>query len=124
MVPRDDEAGARSIKAHPFLADPALRPLWQAVAAALDRNGLDWRGRLTLPALPAEGRRRLGVMVERSVPAGRRALPLTDVAAAVERLTGTGLVEALTALGSGPPWPPRTRCPGSADRARFVRMRP
>ncbi len=101
-VPSDAETGAQTSDAHPFLADPALRPLWQSVAAALDRNGLDWRGRLALPALPAEGRRRLGVMVERPVPAGRRALPLTDVAAAVERLTGTGLVEALTALGYAP----------------------
>ncbi|MBX6389381.1 MAG: DUF2399 domain-containing protein [Frankia sp.] len=87
---------------HPFLADPSLRPLWQAVAAALDRNGLDWRGRLALPALEPEGRRRLGVLVERPVREGRRALPLADVAAAVERLTGVGLVEALTALGCAP----------------------
>ncbi|WP_261553999.1 DUF2399 domain-containing protein [Frankia tisae] len=106
-APSDAEADAQPTEAqpteaHPFLADPALRPLWQAVAAALDRNGLDWRGRLALPALPAEGRRRLGVMVERPVPAGRRALPLADVAAAVERLTGTGLVETLTALGCAP----------------------
>ncbi|EIV94703.1 DUF2399 domain-containing protein [Frankia sp. QA3] len=99
----DDEAPARpAAEAHPFLADPALRPLWQAVAAALDRNGLDWRGRLTLPVLPAEGRRRLGVLVERPVPVGRRALPLADVAAAVERLTGGGLVEALVALDCAP----------------------
>lgn len=54
-----------------FLADPALEPLWQAAAAALDRNGLGWRGRLTLPDLTPEGRRRLGVLVRPGCPVPR-----------------------------------------------------
>ena len=58
-----------------FLADPSLGPLWSAVRLALDRNGLDWRGRLAIPELPPEGRRRLGVIVERQIPPTRRTLP-------------------------------------------------
>ncbi|WP_242424680.1 DUF2399 domain-containing protein [Frankia sp. EI5c] len=73
-----------------------------AVSAALDRNGLDWRGRLALPTLEPEGRRRLGVLVGRPVPADRRALPLEEVAAAVERLTDAGLLDALAALDCAP----------------------
>ncbi|GAA4559398.1 TIGR02679 domain-containing protein [Pseudonocardia xishanensis] len=85
-----------------FLTVPELTPLWNAVRAALDRNGLEWRGRLTLPVLPAEGRRRLGVLLERPVPAERRSVPLAELAAAVERLSRTDLVSALTDLGHRP----------------------
>lgn len=85
-----------------FLADPSLQPLWQAVSAALDRNGLDWRGRLTLPDLTAEGRRRLGILVDARIAAGRRAVALDAVAAGVERLTGDSVVNALAALGFAP----------------------
>ena len=85
-----------------FLADPALSPLWQRVAAALDRNGLGWRGRLTLPELSPEGRRRLGILVESRIPATRVAISLDAVAAGVERLAGVGLVDALGALGHPP----------------------
>lgn len=85
-----------------FLADPSLRPLWQAVTAALDRNGLGWRGRLTLPDLTAEGRRRLGILVDARIAASRRTVALDTVAAGVERLTGDTVVDALTALGCAP----------------------
>lgn len=86
----------------PFLADPALDPLWAAVRAALDRNGLAWRGRLTLPELAPEGRRRLGVLIERPVPPGRRTVSLAELAAAVERVARTDLVGALDAVGHAP----------------------
>jgi uncharacterized protein (TIGR02679 family) len=85
-----------------FLADPALSPLWQRVAAALDRNGLGWRGRLTLPVLSPEGRRRLGILVESRIPATRVAVSLDALAAGVERLAGVGVVDALGALGHPP----------------------
>jgi uncharacterized protein (TIGR02679 family) len=85
-----------------FLVAPELEPLWEAVRSALDRNGLDWRGRLTLPVLPPEGRRRLGVLLERPVPAQRRSIPLDALAAAVERLTRKDLVDALSDLGHRP----------------------
>lgn len=85
-----------------FLADPALAPLWSSVRAALDRNGLDWRGRLTVPALAPEGRRRLGVLIERPVPPERRTVPLAELAAAVERLAGAELIEVLGQLGHRP----------------------
>jgi uncharacterized protein (TIGR02679 family) len=85
-----------------FLADPSLQPLWQAVAAALDRNGLGWRGRLTLPDLTAEGRRRLGILVDARIAASRRTVALDTVAAGVERLTGDTVVDALAALGHAP----------------------
>lgn len=85
-----------------FLAVSELTPLWEAVRAALDRNGLEWRGRLALPLLPAEGRRRLGVLLERPIPADRRSVPLAELAAAVERLSRTDLVSALTDLGHRP----------------------
>jgi uncharacterized protein (TIGR02679 family) len=85
-----------------FLADPALSPLWRIVAAALDRNGLGWRGRLTLPDLTPEGRRRLGVLVEARMPATRRTVSLDAVAAGVERLTGAALVDLLRTLGHAP----------------------
>lgn len=85
-----------------FLDDPALDPLWRAAAAALDRNGLGWRGRLTLPDLTPEGRRRLGVLVETRMPATRRKVSLDAVAAGVERLTSTTFVDALRTLGHAP----------------------
>jgi uncharacterized protein (TIGR02679 family) len=85
-----------------FLADPALTPLWASVRAALDRNGLAWRGRLSVPALTPEGRRRLGVLIERPVPPQRRTVPLAELAAAVERLAGAELVEVLGQLGHRP----------------------
>jgi uncharacterized protein (TIGR02679 family) len=85
-----------------FLADPSLRPLWQAVTAALDRNGLGWRGRLTLPDLTPEGRRRLGILVESRMPAARRTVALDAVAVGVERLTSTAFVDALATLGHAP----------------------
>jgi uncharacterized protein (TIGR02679 family) len=85
-----------------FLADPSLQPLWQAVTAALDRNGLGWRGRLTLPELTAEGRRRLGILVDARIAATRRTVALDTVAAGVERLTGDTVVDALAALGHPP----------------------
>lgn len=87
---------------NPFLADPALQPLWRAAGAALDRNGLSWRGRLTLPELTAEGRRRLGVLIETRMPGTRRTVSLDAVAAGVERLTGYPFVDVLGALGYAP----------------------
>lgn len=85
-----------------FLADPSLDPLWLGVAAALDRNGMTWRGRLTLPELTPEGRRRLGIVIERPVLPGRRTVLLADVACGVERITGADLVEALGWFGHAP----------------------
>lgn len=85
-----------------FLADPALGPLWQAASAALDRNGLDWRGRLQLPELSAEGRRRLGVLLERRIGPDRRTVLLADVAAGMHRLTGQDLPAVLGSLGVPP----------------------
>ncbi len=85
-----------------FLADPALSPLWRAVQEALDRNGLDWRGRLTLPALPPEGRRRLSVLAERPITVRRRSVRLTDLENGVVRVTGRGLVPVLGELGYPP----------------------
>ncbi len=76
-----------------FLAGASLQPLWRGVAAALDRNGLDWRGRLTLPGLTPEGRRRLGIVIERPVLPGRRSVVLYDLAEGVERMTDAPLVE-------------------------------
>jgi uncharacterized protein (TIGR02679 family) len=85
-----------------FLADSSLRPLWRASAEALDRNGLGWRGRLALPDLTSEGRRRLGVLLEARMPATRRTVSLDAVALGVERLTGTTFVDALRLLGCVP----------------------
>lgn len=85
-----------------FLADPSLDPLWSAVAAGLDRNGLDWRGRLTLPALSPEGRRRLGILVDRTIVGERRSVSLADVADGVARLTGRTFLELLADLGHAP----------------------
>jgi uncharacterized protein (TIGR02679 family) len=85
-----------------FLADPSLAPLWSEVAAALDRNGLHWRGRLTLPALSPEGRRRLGVLVDSTIVVGRRTVPLTELDDAVARLTGRPLLDVLADLGHAP----------------------
>jgi uncharacterized protein (TIGR02679 family) len=85
-----------------FLADPALQPLWRDAAAALDRNGLDWRGRLRLPELIPEGRRRLGVLLGHRIGPQRRAVSLADVADGVHRLTGQDLPAALAALGFAP----------------------
>ncbi|MGE3287366.1 MAG: DUF2399 domain-containing protein [Pseudonocardia sp.] len=102
-----------------FLAAPELEPLWVAVRAALDRNGLEWRGRLTLPALPPEGRRRLGVLLDRPVPALRRSVPLDELAAAVERLTRADLVDALADLGH----PPMGRREARLARQEATRLR-
>jgi uncharacterized protein (TIGR02679 family) len=85
-----------------FLADPSLQPLWRAVTAALDRNGLGWRGRLTLPALTPEGRRRLGILVEGRIPATRHTVALDTLAAGVERLAGASFADTLAALGHPP----------------------
>jgi uncharacterized protein (TIGR02679 family) len=85
-----------------FLADPSLHPLWSEAAAALDRNGLDWRGRLTLPALSSEGRRRLGILVNRTIVGDRRTVPLADLADGVTRLTGRTLPQVLADLGHAP----------------------
>ncbi len=85
-----------------FLGDPSLAPLWREVAAALDRNGLDWRGRLRLPELTPEGRRRLGVLLERWIGPERRAVALGELAHRMHRLTGQDLPAALVALGHAP----------------------
>lgn len=85
-----------------FLADPSLEGLWASVARALDRNGLGWRGRLTLPGLTPEGRRRLGIVLDRAVLPGRRTVPLADLAGGVERITGLPLLEVLAELGHAP----------------------
>ncbi len=85
-----------------FLADPSLQPLWHRVAAALDRNGLDWRGRLALPELAPEGRRRLGIVIERPVVHGRRSVALHEIATGVERISGVPLVEMLDLVGHPP----------------------
>jgi uncharacterized protein (TIGR02679 family) len=85
-----------------FLTDPSLHPLWAAAAAALDRNGLDWRGRLTLPALSPEGRRRLGILIDRTILGDRRTVPLADLVDGVTRLTGRTFLEVLAELGHAP----------------------
>lgn len=85
-----------------FLADPSLDPLWSGVATALDRNGVDWRGRFTLPALSPEGRRRLGILLDRTIVDDRRTVPLADLADGVARLTGRTFLEALGDLGHAP----------------------
>ena len=85
-----------------FLADPSLRPLWVSITAALDRNGLEWRGRFRLPDLAPEGRRRLGVVLERTVVPGRRTVLLADVAAGVERVADEALLDVLCRLGHAP----------------------
>jgi uncharacterized protein (TIGR02679 family) len=85
-----------------FLADPSLEPLWSSVAAALDRNGLEWRGRLALPDLQPEGRRRLGIVIERPVPPGRRTVQLADLACGVERIACAALLDVLAQLGHAP----------------------
>ena len=85
-----------------FLDDSALQPLWRDAAAALDRNGLGWRGRVRLPPLTPEGRRRLGVLLERRVGPERRTVTLAEVADGVHRLSGDDLPAALAALGHPP----------------------
>jgi uncharacterized protein (TIGR02679 family) len=85
-----------------FLSDPSLEPLWAGVSAALDRNGLDWQGRLTLPTLTPEGRRRLGIVLERAVTPERRTVRLEDLAAGVRRITGKSLIDVLARLGHAP----------------------
>ncbi|MQA16501.1 MAG: DUF2399 domain-containing protein [Pseudonocardiaceae bacterium] len=85
-----------------FLADQALLPLWRETAAALDRNGLDWRGRLRLPELVPEGRRRLGVLLGHRIGPQRRAVSLAEIADGVHRLTGQDLPAALVTLGCPP----------------------
>lgn len=102
-----------------FLAHPALQPLWRAVSAALDRNGLGWRGRLTLPVLSPDGRRRLGDLIENRMPATRRTVSLDAVAAGVERLTGTALVDVLETLGH----PPAGRREAALARDEATRQR-
>lgn len=87
---------------NPFLADPSLGPLWSSVAAALDRNGVDWRGRITLPELAPEGRRRLGVVIERAVVPGRRTVALADLSGGVERIARSTLLDVLAELGHAP----------------------
>jgi len=85
-----------------FLSDPSLEPLWSCASAALDRNGLDWQGRLTLPVLTPEGRRRLGILLERVVAPERRTVRLDDLASGVRRITGRPLVDVLAELGRAP----------------------
>ena len=88
-----------------FLADPSLEPLWSSVAATLDRNGLGWRGRLTLPDLSPEGRRRLGIVLEPAIVPSRRTIRLADLADGIERITGEALLDVLDvldALGHAP----------------------
>lgn len=101
-----------------FLDDPALQPLWREAAAALDRNGLDWRGRLQLPELVPEGRRRLGVLLGRRIGADRRAVSLADVADGVHRLAGQDLPAALATLGCPPAGRREANVARRATRAR------
>lgn len=85
-----------------FLTDPSLDPLWSETAAALDRNGLEWRGPLRLPVLSPEGRRRLGILLDRTITGDRRSVPLADLADGVSRLTGGTFLQALIDLGHAP----------------------
>jgi uncharacterized protein (TIGR02679 family) len=85
-----------------FLADPSLEQLWSCVTASLDRNGLGWRGRLTLPVLTPEARRRLGIILERTVTGDRRTVSLDDLANGIQRITGRPLLDVLTELGQAP----------------------
>ncbi len=85
-----------------FLDDPSLNPLWETATAALERNGLHWRGRVQLPRLAPEGRRRLGILMDRRILPERRTVLLADVAAGIRRLTGEDLPAALGSLGRPP----------------------
>lgn len=91
-----------------------MEPLWAAVRDRLERQGFDRRGRLTVPALDAEGRRTLTSLL--GVQRSPARLELDRLEAALVRLgVGTDLLSGLGALGFAPSEEPARR---RASRAR------
>jgi uncharacterized protein (TIGR02679 family) len=85
-----------------FVDDPSLAPLWPVVRTHLDRNGLDWRGTVPLPDLLPEGRRRLGVILDRRISRDRRKVCLADLETGLRRLGAVDLVDVLRDQGHPP----------------------
>lgn len=81
----------------PSLAADDMAPVWEAVRRRLERSGLDNRGRIRLPDVPASARLTVQALT------GRRAATSVDLAAleqALRRLgVGRDLPSALAALG-------------------------
>lgn len=78
------------------LADPELRPVWEATRQRLERSGLDNRGRLSLPPLSARARHVLESLAGRA----SSSLDLARLETGLLRLgIGTDLAEALALLG-------------------------
>ena len=81
----------------PSLATPGLAAVWDRVRDRLERAGVDNRGRMRLPALPADARLALEAVT------GRRTTATVDLAALEQGLRSLGLGDdlpaALAALG-------------------------
>lgn len=99
-----------------FLSQPSLTPLWTAVRARLERNGLAAAGTIRLTGLDAAQREALSLLLGRPVARPDPSIRLADLDARLRTTAaGCGLVEVTGLLG--PPLTDR-RAVRAAARAR------
>lgn len=100
------------VSAPPSLLDPALAPVWAAVRARLERQGLGNRGRVRLPELAPSATVALAALVGRPVTG---TVDLAALEAGLVRLgVGEDLAGALDRLGHRPSPEPEARRQGQA----------
>ncbi len=81
-----------------WLADPALRPLWEAAAARLERHRLEPAGRVHLTGLDRTGRHALAAVLGHPVVSDRISVELTELDTLVRQRAGlAGLRQAAEA---------------------------
>lgn len=102
------------------LADPELRPVWEAVRSRLERTGVDNRGRLRLPPLSPRARHVLDSVAGRRLAA---TIPLDALEAGLVRLgVGVDLADALAQLGTPVSPAPALRRAARAEAAAGRRL--
>ena len=79
------------------LTEPELSAFWDEVRLRLERNSFDWRGRMTIPPMPATARLTLDAVTGRKL---KSQISLGELEAGLVRLgAGSGLPDVLNALG-------------------------
>lgn len=99
----------------PWVADPALAPVWSRVRSRLERNGLQPSGRVTVELTDRSQRHALGALLGRAMTRDRARIDLADLDQRLRQRSGTGgLIEVVETLTGGPM---RDRAGERADRA-------
>lgn len=84
-----------------WLADPALRPLWEAAAVRLERRSLEPGGRVRLTGLDRDARKSLGDLLGRVIVADKVTVDLGEVDAMIRDRSGVGGLRTVVEIALG-----------------------